>query len=99
MYIWPGSPYPLGAVFDGGGTNFALFSEVADRIELCLFDENGVESQVDLPARARWSGLAWLPAAGRSRVGCEPMVVGYWASDHFDGGGVGDGAGGLSTGV
>lgn len=36
--IWPGSAYPLGATFDGSGTNFALFSEVADRVELCLFD-------------------------------------------------------------
>ncbi|MDO5025673.1 MAG: glycogen debranching protein GlgX [Trueperella sp.] len=38
MKIWPGSPYPLGATFDGAGTNFALFSSVADRVELCLID-------------------------------------------------------------
>ena len=37
--IWPGNSYPLGATFDGVGTNFALFSEVAERVELCLFDE------------------------------------------------------------
>ena len=37
-WIWPGAPYPLGATFDGFGTNFALFSEVADGVELCLFD-------------------------------------------------------------
>ncbi|MBS43597.1 MAG: glycogen debranching enzyme GlgX [Nocardioides sp.] len=36
--MWPGHPYPLGATFDGTGTNFALFSEAADRVELCLFD-------------------------------------------------------------
>ena len=36
--IWPGRPYPLGATFDGSGTNFALFSEVADKVELCLFE-------------------------------------------------------------
>ena len=41
MQIWPGAAYPLGATFDGSGTNFALFSEVAERVELCLFD-NGV---------------------------------------------------------
>ena len=35
---WPGTAYPLGATFDGTGTNFALFSEVAERVELCLFD-------------------------------------------------------------
>ena len=38
MEIWPGKAYPLGATFDGSGTNFALFSEVAERVELCLFD-------------------------------------------------------------
>ena len=56
MHIWPGSPYPLGATFDGGGTNFAIFSEVGERIELCLFDEAGVEERVTLPER---NGLIW----------------------------------------
>jgi isoamylase len=46
---WPGSPYPLGATYDGAGTNFALFSEVAERVELCLFDEAGNETRVRLP--------------------------------------------------
>ncbi|MDP9458156.1 MAG: hypothetical protein M3Q60_20820, partial [Actinomycetota bacterium] len=36
--VLPGSPYPLGATWDGSGTNFALFSENAERVELCLFD-------------------------------------------------------------
>jgi glycogen operon protein len=45
---WPGSAYPLGATFDGSGTNFALFSESAEKIELCLFDENGAETRVVL---------------------------------------------------
>jgi glycogen operon protein len=56
VHIWPGSSYPLGSTFDGGGTNFAIFSEVADRIELCLFDEDGKETRVDLPER---NGLVW----------------------------------------
>ena len=38
MRVWPGTAYPLGATWDGSGTNFALFSEVADRVELCLFE-------------------------------------------------------------
>ncbi|WP_181311928.1 glycogen debranching protein GlgX [Nocardioides campestrisoli] len=38
MQVWPGTAYPLGATYDGSGTNFALFSEVADRVELCLFE-------------------------------------------------------------
>ncbi|GAB1820636.1 glycogen debranching protein GlgX [Herbidospora sp. RD11066] len=46
--IWPGDPYPLGATYDGAGTNFALFSEVADRVDLCLFDDEGNEEPVTL---------------------------------------------------
>jgi isoamylase len=64
MHIWPGSPYPLGSSFDGGGTNFAIFSEVAEKIELCLIDESGAESRVTLPER---NGLVWhgyLPRVG-----------------------------------
>ena len=49
MEVWPGHPFPLGATFDGAGTNFALFSEMAERVELCLFDEDGVERRVGLP--------------------------------------------------
>lgn len=49
MQPWPGSPYPLGATYDGAGTNFALFSEVADAVDLCLFDEHGNEERVRLP--------------------------------------------------
>ncbi len=39
--VWPGKPYPLGAHWDGEGVNFALFSEHAERVELCIFDKNG----------------------------------------------------------
>ena len=56
MRVWPGSPLPLGATFDGVGTNVAVFSEIADRIELCMFDADGVETRVDLPER---SGAVW----------------------------------------
>ena len=38
MRLWPGTPYPLGATWDGSGTNFAVFSEAADAVELCLFE-------------------------------------------------------------
>ena len=41
--VWPGDSYPLGASYDGAGTNFGLFSEVAERVELCLFDDDGNE--------------------------------------------------------
>ncbi|MGK5682155.1 glycogen debranching protein GlgX [Actinoplanes sp. URMC 104] len=61
MKIWPGSPYPLGASYDGGGTNFALFSEVAERVELCLFDEDGTETRIDLPEREAMVWHGYLP--------------------------------------
>ena len=48
MDIWPGHPYPLGATFDGTGVNFALFSEVAVKVELCLIAEDGAESRIEL---------------------------------------------------
>ncbi|MFZ2016456.1 MAG: glycogen debranching protein GlgX [Nocardioides sp.] len=46
MEVWPGSAYPLGATFDGVGTNFAVFSEVAEQVELCLFDDARQETRV-----------------------------------------------------
>jgi glycogen operon protein len=49
MKILPGAPYPLGADFRGEGTNFSLFSSVAERVELCLFDHEGNETRVTLP--------------------------------------------------
>ncbi|HET9872919.1 MAG TPA: glycogen debranching protein GlgX [Propionibacteriaceae bacterium] len=48
MDIWPGRPYPLGATFDGTGVNFALFSEIAERVELSLIGERGSETRVEL---------------------------------------------------
>ena len=54
--IWAGTPYPLGATYDGLGTNFSLFSEVAELVELCLFDEDGAESRVALP---EVTGFVW----------------------------------------
>jgi isoamylase len=64
MQIWPGTAYPLGATWDGSGTNFALFSEVADRVELCLFDDAGAETQIEL---SEVDGFVWhcyLPGVG-----------------------------------
>jgi isoamylase len=59
--IWPGTPYPLGATYDGAGTNFSLFSEVAERVELCLFDEQGKQSCVDLPESTGFIWHGYLP--------------------------------------
>jgi isoamylase len=61
MEVWPGTAYPLGATYDGSGTNFALFSEVAERVELCLFDADGVETRVTLPEIDGFVWHAFLP--------------------------------------
>lgn len=62
MQTWPGKPYPLGATFDGTGTNFAIFSEVAERVELCLIAEDGTEERVDLPEVDAFVWHAYLPS-------------------------------------
>ncbi len=46
--IWPGNRAPLGATFDGSGTNFAIYSAVATKVELCLFDREGNENRIEL---------------------------------------------------
>ncbi len=64
MKIWPGTPYPLGATWDGVGTNFSLFSEVADRVDLCLFDDSGNETRVDLPEMTAFIFHGYMPNVG-----------------------------------
>jgi isoamylase len=61
MEVWPGTAYPLGASYDGSGTNFGLFSEVAERVELCLFDADGTETRVELPEVDGFVWHAFLP--------------------------------------
>ena len=61
---WPGSPYPLGATYDGSGTNFALFSEVAEAVELCLFDADGAETRIRLRERDALVWHGYLPGIG-----------------------------------
>ena len=65
MNPWPGKPYPLGATFDGQGVNFALFSEVAEAVELCLFDDHGYETRIPLVEVDAHVWHCYLPA-------CEP---------------------------
>ncbi|HEU5037941.1 MAG TPA: glycogen debranching protein GlgX [Nocardioides sp.] len=62
MEVWPGRAYPLGATFDGSGTNFALFSEVADKVELCLFDADGAETRVELTEVDAYVWHCYLPS-------------------------------------
>ncbi len=60
--VWPGRAYPLGATYDGAGTNFAVFSEVAERVELCLFDADGTEHCVTLPEVDGFIWHAYIPS-------------------------------------
>jgi isoamylase len=64
MQVWPGSSYPLGATYDGMGTNFSLFSEVATRVELCLFDDSGRETKINLPEVDGFVWHGYLPNVG-----------------------------------
>src|SRR6185437_555473 len=70
-----GSPYPLGATWDGLGTNFALFSAYAERVELCLFDPSGRReiARLDLPECTDEIWHGYLPNA---RTG---LIYGYRA--------------------
>jgi glycogen operon protein len=61
--IWPGAAYPLGATWDGQGTNFALFSELAERVELCLFAD-GHETRIGLPEVDAFVWHCYLPDVG-----------------------------------
>jgi glycogen operon protein len=61
MNCWPGQPYPLGSSYDGSGTNFAVFSEVAEKVELCLFDDAGTETRVELPEVDAFVWHGYLP--------------------------------------
>ncbi len=61
MQVWPGTAYPLGATFDGSGTNFALFSNVADAVELCLYETDGTETRVAVVERDADVWHCYLP--------------------------------------
>ncbi|MFI0820686.1 glycogen debranching protein GlgX [Streptomyces sp. NPDC021098] len=61
MQVWPGHAYPLGATYDGAGTNFAVYSESATRIELCLLHDDGSETAVELRETDAFVRHAYLP--------------------------------------
>jgi glycogen operon protein len=67
LELWPGQPYPLGATWDGEGTNFALFSENAEKVELCLFGgEDGSEevSRIPITEHTHEVWHVYLPGIG-----------------------------------
>ncbi|EUA35097.1 carbohydrate-binding module 48 family protein [Mycobacterium xenopi 3993] len=61
--MWPGNSYPLGATYDGAGTNFALFSEIAEKVELCLIND-GTETRITLDEVDGYVWHAYLPGVG-----------------------------------
>jgi glycogen operon protein len=60
----PGRPFPQGASWDGSGTNFSLWSERAERVELCLFDDAGSEQRIDIRDRTAFQWHVYLPEVG-----------------------------------
>jgi glycogen operon protein len=81
MRAWPGSPYPLGATWDGSGVNFALVSEHATHVELCLFDAPGTTvERVRVPLLDRTNGVwhVYLPDVGPGQL------YGYRVSGPWD---------------
>jgi len=71
--IWPGKPYPRGATWDGEGVNFALFSEHAEKVELCLFDHKGQRELQRIELRER-TGEIWHCYLPEARPG---LLYGY----------------------
>jgi glycogen operon protein len=64
MEHWPGHPFPLGPLWDGNGTNFAVFSENAQRVELCLFDAEDRETRIELSERTAFNWHGYVPGVG-----------------------------------
>jgi isoamylase len=80
MRVWPGKPFPLGPRWDGEGTNFSLFSEHAEKVELCLFDVNDRETRYELTERTAFNWHGYLPGIGPGqRYGYR--VYGAWAPE------------------
>ncbi len=81
MRLWPGHPFPLGHRWDGEGTNFSLFSENAEMVELCLFDEEDRETRYELTERTAFNWHGYLAGVGPGqRYGFR--VHGPWAPEH-----------------
>ncbi len=86
MEIWPGEPFPLGASYNGEGTNFSLFSEAATRVQLCLFDDSGAEQAIDLHEVTAFCWHCYLPGVKAGQLygfrihGPWDPGQGYWCN-------------------
>ncbi len=85
---WVGQPYPLGATYDGSGTNFSVFSSVADQVDLCLLDQDGVETRIELDEVDGFCWHAFLPEVrpgqryGYRVHGPWDPAGGLWCNEH-----------------
>ncbi len=77
---WPGKPYPLGATWDGQGVNFALFSEHAEQVELCLYDDKG-RAEIQRIAMREQTDLVWHCYLPQARPG---LLYGYRVTGPYD---------------
>ena len=81
LKVWPGRPFPLGATWDGEGTNFSVFSENAERVELCLFGDDDRETRHELEHRTAFNWHGYLHGVGPGqRYGFR--VHGPYAPEH-----------------
>src|SRR5881392_4199363 len=64
LAVWPGEPFPLGATWDGIGTNFSLFSETAEQVQLSLFDDAGHETRIPLREATAFVHHVYVPGVG-----------------------------------
>src|SRR6184192_1130962 len=80
MKVWPGNPYPLGATWTGDGVNFALFSENATGVELCLFDKLGAPESARIRLTER-SDQVWHGFLPELRAG---QLYGYRVHGPFE---------------
>ena len=74
MRIWPGRPYPLGATWDGRGVNFALYSENATKVELCLFNSVNDTQEAVRIALTEHTDMVWHAYLPEARPG---QLYGY----------------------
>src|ERR1043166_6998992 len=80
LTVWPGRPYPLGATWDGEGLNFALFSEHAEKVDLCVFDESGRRELHRVPVREQ-TDQVWHCYLPEARPG---LLYGYRVRGPYD---------------
>ena len=78
--VWPGKPYPLGAVWDGEGVNFAIFSEHAEKVDLCLFDKSG-RRELHFVSLSEQTDQVWHCYLPEARPG---LLYGYRVHGPYD---------------